>query len=76
MNKKDQIGECPHCHGRNTAVIVEQILSEGWTEHKLAKIFVCYECGKHWSEKYRLFYEGYSADGENFDEYGQKEWKV
>ena len=37
MNKKDQIGECPHCHGRSTAVIAEQILSEGWTEHKLAK---------------------------------------
>lgn len=76
MNKKDQIGECPHCHGKNTSVIVEQTLSEGWSEHKLAKILVCYECGKHWSEKYRLIYEGYSADGESFDEYGQKEWKA
>lgn len=76
MNKKYRIGECPHCRSEKTATIVEQVLSEGWTERKLAKIFVCYECGKHWAEKYCLRYEGYSADGENFDECGEKEWKL
>lgn len=70
MNKKERIGECPHCHGDKTAVVVEQVLSEGWTQNKIAKIFTCYECGKYWSEKYTLFYDGFGMDGNNYDEYG------
>ena len=71
-NKKSQIGECPTCFGVNTEVTSERNLVEGWTETKIAKMFVCYNCGTQWIEKYRMFYEGYGIDGENFDEYGER----
>lgn len=75
MNKKHEAEICPHCGSEYTEVD-ERYTDMGIDANQQEQMYLfevrtCTECHKHFTDCYIIDYDGYFAEGENYDRNGE-----